>query len=662
MNREIIKKDQQKIELEKLKMKVDQLESIRTEYRLIEEALRESEKKYKKLIDKSLSGIYIVQNHTLKFCNQRYAEIFGYDSPEEILGKNINGLVASISWELVDSEIKLRESAKKESSQYEFKGIKKDGNIIDLEVLGVGITLNGKPAVQGMINDITKRKNAEEKLRDSELKFRSLFDLSPHSIFVTEVEKGSLIDVNNKFCELINYTKEEILGRTTTELNLYSERDRKKFLGKIKESGEIHGLEMNFNSKDGNMINTFIFAKLIQIEDNEFILSELLNVTERKQLEAQLKHAQRMEGIGTLAGGIAHDFNNILMGIQGNSNLMLLKIDPDHPHYERLKSIEQLIDSGTELTKQLLGFARGGKYEVKPTDLNDVVTRTSNIFGRTKKEIKISKELQKDIWLVDADRGQVEQVLMNLYVNAWQAMAEGGKIYLETKNVTIDKNYVKPFKIKLGNYVRISVTDTGMGIDEETQQKIFDPFFTTKEMGRGTGLGLASAYGIIKNHGGFINVYSKIGKGTTFNIYLPVSEGRHKEEETEAPREIITGNEQILLVDDEAIILDVGEQILKTIGYKVVCARGGKEAIEIYKKNKDSIDLVILDMIMPDMGGGTTYDTLKDFDPHIKVLLSSGYSKNGLAGEILNRGCNGFIQKPFSIKELSHKIREIIDS
>jgi len=331
-----------------------------------------------------------------------------------------------------------------------------------------------------------------------------------------------------------------------------------------------------------------------------------------------------------------------------------------HPHYEHLQGIEDYVKSAADLTKQLLGFARGGKYEVKTTDLNELIKNQNRMFGRTKKEITIHGKYEKNLLAVEVDQVQIEQVLLNLYVNAWQSMPGGGDLYIQTENVTLDENYTKPFEVKPGKYVKISVTDTGVGMDEATRQRIFDPFFTTKEMGRGTGLGLASVYGIIKNHEGFINVYSEKGEGATFNIYLPASEKKIIEEK-EFAKEVIKGTETVLLVDDENVIIYAVELLLKEMGYKTFIARSGKETLKIYKKNKDKIDIVILDMVMPDMGGGETYDRLKEINPDIKVLLSSGYSINGEAKEILKRGCNGFIQKPYRSKELSQKIRKILD-
>ena len=413
-------------------------------------------------------------------------------------------------------------------------------------------------------------------------------------------------------------------------------------------------------NKAGKEIWVQLNTVLINWEGRPATLNFLRDMTQQKKLEAQLQHAQRMESIGTLAGGIAHDFNNLLMGMQGNASLVLIDKDSSHPDYERLKNIEQYIRDGAELTKQLLGFARGGKYEAKPTDLNEIVKKSSDMFGRTKKEIAIHPKYEEDIWTVEVDRGQIEQILLNLYVNAWQAMPGGGVLYLQTENVTLDESAVKPYAEEPGRYVKISITDSGVGMDEATRQRIFEPFFTTRDMGRGTGLGLASVYGIVKNHAGFINVYSEKGKGTTFNIYLPAS-SEEVVRENKLSEDIIRGTETILLIDDEDIIIDVGMQLLEELGYKTFTARGGKEAIKIYQKNKEEIDMVILDMIMPETSGGETYSQLKEINSEIKVLLSSGYSLNGQATEILNQGCDGFMQKPFNMKQLSRKLREILD-
>lgn len=399
------------------------------------------------------------------------------------------------------------------------------------------------------------------------------------------------------------------------------------------------------------------------------IVGSLTDITERKQAEAereklqtQLNQARKMESVGILAGGIAHNFNNILMGVQGRTSLMMMGKDTSDLDYEHLKEIEEYVRNAVELTRDLLGFARGGKYEVKPTDLNALIKHENRMFGRTKKEVRVQGEYEKDLWTVDVDRGQLRQALLNLYVNASQAMPGGGDLCIRTENVTLDEEYIKPFAFARGRYVKVSVTDTGVGMDAATRGKIFDPFFTTRDVGQGSGLGLASVYGIIKNHGGFINVYSEKGEGTTFNIYLPASEKEIAKGALLPDRhEIQYGQGTVLLVDDEVMIIKVGQEMLEMLGYRVLTAGSGREALDLYEKQKDAIDLVILDMIMPDMGGGETFDRLKAIDGNVRVLLSSGYSINGQAKEILDRGCIGFIQKPFSIKALAAKVKAVLD-
>ncbi len=285
---------------------------------------------------------------------------------------------------------------------------------------------------------------------------------------------------------------------------------------------------------------------------------------------------------------------------------------------------------------------------------------TSETFGRTKREVAIQREFAEDLFTIEADAGQIEQVLWNLFVNAADAMPGGGNLILKTVNVTYKDMRGKLYYPKPGDYVLLVVRDTGIGMDKKTMERIFDPFFTTKERGRGTGLGLASTYGIIKGHGGYIEVDSEKGHGASFSIFLPVSGKRVHEALRRADR-LITGTESVLLVDDEEAVREVGEELLEAMGYRVLLARDGKEAIELYKKNRDDIDIVLLDIVMPRMGGGEVYDRMKEINPNIKVLLLSGYSIDGEAAEILERGCDGFIQKPFTMKELSGKLREIVE-
>ncbi|MCD6296819.1 MAG: PAS domain S-box protein, partial [Deltaproteobacteria bacterium] len=434
------------------------------------------------------------------------------------------------------------------------------------------------------------RKLYDESKRSEEV-YRSLLHTSADAIVIYDME-GMTRYINTSFKEIFGWSLEELKNKRVPFLP-DSEREKTMaiILELIENGTPCHGYETKRFTKDGRLLDISISASRYLDHEGKpaGMLVILRNISERKKLESQFQAAQRMESVGTLAGGIAHDFNNLLMGIMGNASLILLDTKPEHSHYDKLKNIEKYVQNGADLTKQLLGFARGGKYEVKTTDLNDIIEKSSQMFGRAKKEIEINRKYQKNIWTVEVDQGQIEQVLLNLYVNAWQAMSGGGKLFIQTENVFLEDAYVRPYNIMPGKYVKISIVDTGVGMDKKIQDRIFDPFFTTKEISRGTGLGLASAYGIIKNHGGIINLYSERGRGTTFNIYLPGSE-KAPLSEKEPISEITRGSETIMLVDDEEMIIDIGKQLLERFGYKVLVARDGREAENVYRKNKDSID------------------------------------------------------------------------
>jgi len=469
--------------------------------------------------------------------------------------------------------------------------------------------------------------------------------------------EGKIVYTNPKAISLINRTEDQLLSSDFTDLFLESDRQRiKDHLTEIHMTSQpvaVNGpLTLN-----GKQVSLHLFPVMDEMQRSIIVI--LTDVSEQKRMEAQLIQAQKMEAIGTLAGGIAHDFNNLLMVIQGNVSLMLLDVNPAHSHYEMLRTIEKQVYSGSKLTSQLLGYARKGRYELRPIHLNQLVADTSEAFSRTRKNITFHRELAGNLLTCEADQGQIEQVLMNLFVNAADAMPEGGDLFLKTANVNFKEIKGRGYTPNPGDYVLLTVTDTGVGMDSKTIDRIFDPFFTTKELGRGTGLGLASTYGIVKGHGGYIEVESEKGRGSTFKVFLPAS-GKPAQQTARPSAPISKAIGTVLLVDDEEVILDVSEKVLKVLGYKVLVARSGAEAIEIFKKHQDSIDLVLLDIIMPHMGGGEVYDRLKEVSPEVKVLLSSGYSIDGEASKIMARGCDGFIQKPFDIMQLSQSIRAIL--
>jgi len=507
---------------------------------------------------------------------------------------------------------------------------------------------------------ITARNQAEEALRESEEKYRNLVERANDGIAI--VQDNLLKYLNPRLAEIGGYTADEVIDTPFTDYVYPDELPKVVDYYNRRMAGDetVSTYETALRHRDGSKIDVEFNTGIITYQEKPAALAIIRDMTERKRLEAQLQQAQKMEALGTLAGGIAHNFNNLLMGIMGNASLMVSETDSAHPNYEKLKNIEKLVDSGSKLTQQLLGYAREGRYEIIPLNLNQLMKETSDTFRATKKEIRVHRELAENLFPIDADQGQIEQVLLNLYVNAADAMPGGGDLFLKTINVTDKDMKGRPYRPKPGNYVLLTARDTGTGMDKRTTERVFDPFFSTKGLGKGTGLGLASVYGIIKAHGGYIDVESKKGSGTTFKIYLPGAE-KKVEMVAKSARQIIKGSETVLLVDDEPMVLEVGINMLKKLGYTVLEAKGGREAVKVYKANKDKINLVILDMVMPDRGGGETYDQMKEIDPTVTVLLSSGYSIDGQATEILERGCNGFIQKPFTIKELSGRIREILE-
>jgi PAS domain S-box-containing protein len=654
-----------------------------TDRKSAEELLRKSEERFRTLAEYAPFGISIMRpDRTFEYFNPKFSDIFGYDYkdlpdkatwfkkayPDAEYQKKVSAVWYQdlIEGPKVD-EIKPKiftvrcKNGQEKIIQFRAVALKDDKQLITYE-------------------DITDQTIAEEALRESEVKYRKLYEESQKvaevygSLIHSSVNAILLCDLQEKvryispaFSRVFGWSLEEVEEKQIPFLPEFEkEATRSRFKELVEKGTPCQGFETKRYTKGGRLIDVSISAS--RYDDHEGkpagMLVILQDISERKALEAQFLQAHKFEAIGTLAGGIAHDFNNLLMGIQGNASLLLINTDPNHPHYPKLKNIEIYVQSGAELTKQLLGFARSGKYEVSATDLNELIEKTNRMFGRTKKEINIHAKFQQGVWAVEVDRGQIEQVLLNLYINAWQAMPEGGEIFVETENLRINQSGYKHLNVQPGKYVKISVTDTGEGMDEAIQQRIFDPFFTTKKMGsrggRGSGLGLASAYGIVQNHNGIINVCSEKGKGACFTTYLPAS-GKTIVKDEIQPQDFIKGNETILLVDDEDMIIESAGEMLEELGYTVLTAKGGKEALQILQQSKQKIDMVILDMIMPDMSGSDTYNGLMEINPNLKVLLCSGYSVDGQATEILDRGCEGFIQKPFNLRNLSTKVRETFE-
>ena len=503
------------------------------------------------------------------------------------------------------------------------------------------------------------------RLEASERQYADMDNNSPDLIFTLD-QSRCFTFVNDQLEKMLGYTRSQVLGKPIDLLVHKGDRPR---LGTLATAGLKANLEFDLRFKRNprmvNLPHAHLALKTSPIvlggEASPGVHVVARDMTEQINLEAQLLQAQKMEAIGTLAGGIAHDFNNILMGIQGYASLVKSRFDRGSLEYKRLSNIDEYVASGADMARQLLGFAQKGCDETHLINLNPLLKMSAKMFGRTKKNIIIRSHFAKDLWGTVVDEGQIKQVLMNLFVNAWQAMPKGGQIMIDSSNIILDDARATGHGLKAaGPYVKIRVMDTGTGIGEDILPRIFDPFFTTKERGKGTGLGLATAYGILKSHGGAIQVKSRLDEGSCFSFFLPakvrVVKGPHGGGRGD---KIINGRGNILLVDDEKGVVEVCREILENLGYGVKTATGGKEALDIFQSDPAGIDLVILDVVMPGMDGYQTFKALRRIKPTQRVLISSGYSREDDIKRLMDKGCDDFILKPFDVGMLSRKIHSV---
>ncbi|MCX7679759.1 MAG: PAS domain S-box protein [Spirochaetes bacterium] len=547
----------------------------------------------------------------------------------------------------------------------EFEYLTADGLARPVEIRGRTFpTPEGSLLIIVTARNISDRKEAQKALLESLHEKIALYEAIDDGVIIFNAN-GTVRDINKRFEELCGLSREKIIGIKGELLakQVVHPKDVGLVLSYFQRAlrGErIPPLRFSFQHPVKGNIPCYFTTALHYSDDNSLkaIISVIKDISELESLQQQLLHAEKMKAIGTLAGGIAHDFNNILMGIQGNISLMLLDVPKDNPVREMAENIQQLVQQATALTRQLLGLAKGGKFEPKIENLNEIINNAIHIFGRTHKEIIIKKNFSDHLWAVKVDKGQIDQVLLNILVNAWQAMPSGGTITIETDNVEIS-DFFSPAGIGPGKYVKISISDTGIGMNDAVRQRIFDPFFTTKEMGKGVGLGLTSAYAIIKQHRGFIEVESEVGQGSTFTIYLPAAEATAPQS---APHnfDITTGEGTILVVDDEPHVLDVTAKILEKLGYRTYKAQTKEEAIYLIQTKTIHLDCIILDMIMPGTNPVEIMDQIKKYRNNIPVILASGYSMEEKINEVQSMGYTDFLQKPFKIEELSFSIHHAL--
>jgi len=504
----------------------------------------------------------------------------------------------------------------------------------------------------------------ERRRRESEERYKTLFEGASEGILVVDTEKKRFIYANPEICSMLGYSVEELTNFCIEDIHPVEELE--KVISEYEE--HINGQRtlsetIRCLKKDGNIILVDITSSPMVIDDKNCIVGFFRDVTKRNHLEEQFRQAQKLEAVGQLAGGIAHDFNNMLTIILGHCDLMKEDIPENDPLLESLVQIRSSGEKAASLTRQLLAYSRKQKLNPIVLNLNEIILNLEKMLQRLIGEnIQLQTNLTGDLGLTKADAGQIEQIIMNLAVNARDAMPDGGKLIIETENVFLDEEYAKNhIGAAPGHYVMLAMTDTGHGMDEKTRARIFEPFFTTKELGRGTGLGLSTVYGIVKQSGGGIWVYSEPERGTIFKIYLPSAEDAVRTVEKKK-RVTVGGNESILVVEDDPAIRRLMERVLKMLGYTPTIASDGEEAIKIVSENRLMPDLLITDIIMPGMTGILLAERLKEAMPELKVLFMSGYSYGSIGNyETLKEDMN-FIEKPFNRDELSEKIREVLDT
>jgi PAS domain S-box-containing protein len=479
---------------------------------------------------------------------------------------------------------------------------------------------------------------------------------------------GKYIDANDNLIKISGYCRDEVIGKTTEEIRIWGDPDaREPFITKLEDKGEVNNYETHFRIKDGSLIPCLVSARPIEIKGEKCIISIARDISERKRAEAKerlfeahLQQSRKMEAVGVLAGGIAHEFNNALAVVVGNIELLQLGL-PDHENVLKFgHDTKTAVRRMSNLTNQLLAYARGGKYRPENINLSDFVSNTLEILQHdVDPAIRIETDFSNNNFHVNADLTQLQTVLSVIVTNAKEAIEGKGQIRVTTGDIVFgDENIGAFIGLKAGKYTYLTIEDNGRGMDDETKNRIFEPFFTTKFQGRG--LGMAAVYGIVKNHDGYIYIDSEPGKGTAIRIFLPSVEIVEKEAKSTEP-ELRLGSGTVLVIEDEEMVLDVTQAMLEKLGYRVLCARTGKEAIGITNTFDGDIDLALLDIKLPDMEGGRIYPIIKEYRPKMKVIVCSGYSSDGPAREILNAGAHGFIKKPFVFKELFIKIRSLLE-
>jgi two-component system, cell cycle sensor histidine kinase and response regulator CckA len=639
------------------------------ERRHAEKKLLESEERCRDLIENAHDLIYshdLEGNYTS--INKAGEHITGYRQ-EEVLRMNLAQTVAPEYLEKAHQMI-ARKLAGEKVTIYDLEILAKDGRRVAVEVNTRLVYRDGVAVgVQGIARDITERKRAEAALREAEEKYRSIFENAVEGIFQSSCD-GRFIAVNPAMARILGYASPEelIARRTDIEVPYYVDANcRSELEQTLAEQGLVVGFECEIYRKDLSRVWTVKNIRAIRDEQGAVLYYEgsIEDITERKTLEEQLRQAQKMEAIGQLAGGIAHDFNNLLTAIGGYSEISMTLLQAEDPLRHNLEEIKKAGDRAAALTHQLLAFSRKQVLQPKVLDLNSIVSELEKMLRRLiGEDIELCTALNPELGSIKADPGQIEQVIMNLSVNARDAMPQGGKLTIATENVFFTEEFVGQHGALLpGAYVMLAVSDTGTGIDEKTKMHLFEPFFTTKEVGRGTGLGLSTVYGIVRQSGGNIWIHSEIDQGTTFKIYLPlINDNASEYKRSPEPEEFLKGSETILLAEDEEMVRHLVRDVLKKYGYEVLEVSNGGAALLICEHHQGQIDLLVTDVIMPEVSGRELENRLRQVRPDMKVLFMSGYMGNS---HIENDSIDSdipFLQKPFTTQALVRKVREVLQA
>ncbi|KMY66899.1 hypothetical protein AAU61_13040 [Desulfocarbo indianensis] len=643
-----------------------------TEQNSILHALRFSEEKFAKAFRQSPVWFLIatLEDGRLLEVNDAFLRVTGFDL-QEVIGKTTLELGL---W--VDTAVRrhvvgeIKRSGSVDKLEIEVRG--KAGRTMTMLFSAEKIVIDGEECLLSVAADISDRKLTEKALKDSEEKYRSLIQNMQDVVFL--VQDGRIKLVSDRVERIAGYSAQELLGRDFLEIMAPEERQAVVELHRKHMAGQeaTREYETVFIGKDGSRILVLATVSVIDYEGRPAVVGTLKDITEyrkseaeKAKLQAQLQHSQKMEAVGTLASGVAHDFNNILQGIRGYVQLMHMHADSPEIVRQRAADVDAAVERANDLVQRMLAFGRKLEPELKPVDLNHEVEQAALILERTiPKMIKIEMELAENLSPIYGDPNQLGLLILNLANNAADAMPQGGRLVMQTANVSLDKAYCQQhLGASPGDYVRLTISDTGQGMDRETQEKIFDPFFTTKAVGRGSGLGLSIVYGIAQGHDGHVSCYSEPGKGSTFRIHLPASTGEIAGQTSEVKdREAIPGGQETLLVvDDEEVIVEVVQETLGHFGYTVLSARSGEEALETYARRQEEISLVILDIGMPGMGGLRCLEELYKMNPGLKAIVASGYGLNGQLMTIYEMGAKAFLSKPYHTQELLTTLRQVLD-